>query len=106
MEHQMGPTKRTTSGEGSMSDNSGVPGALELFEAIQELVARDPDAARKAIELIREREKAAPEPLKGPPPNKKRAICLAGGGPAAGLHIGALKGLSESGLTFNNDGDV
>src|SRR5262244_718907 len=25
----------------------------------------------------------------------KRAICLAGGGPAAGLHIGVLKGLEE-----------
>jgi predicted acylesterase/phospholipase RssA len=102
----MSTTERTTSGEDSMSDNSGVPAARELFEAIQAWAARDPDAARKAIELIREREKGAPEPPKGPPPKKKRAICLAGGGPAAGLHIGALKGLQESGLTFDHDGDV
>src|SRR6266702_1072513 len=35
-----------------------------------------------------------------------RAICLAGGGPAAGLHIGVLKGLEENGIKFNNEGDV
>ena len=55
----MSPSKRTTSGEDSMSDNSGVPAARELFEAIQEWAARDPDGARKAIEFIREREKGA-----------------------------------------------
>jgi predicted acylesterase/phospholipase RssA len=31
----------------------------------------------------------------------KRAITLAGGGPAAGLHIGVLKRLKEEGLTFD-----
>lgn len=31
----------------------------------------------------------------------KRAICLAGGGPAAGLHIGVLKGLAKKGITFD-----
>jgi len=31
----------------------------------------------------------------------KRAITLAGGGPAAGLHIGALKRLEEEGITFD-----
>jgi len=30
----------------------------------------------------------------------RRAITLAGGGPAAGLHIGALEGLQEAGITF------
>jgi predicted acylesterase/phospholipase RssA len=38
--------------------------------------------------------------------NKKRAICLAGGGPAAGLHIGVLKALQEKELEFNKPGDV
>jgi predicted acylesterase/phospholipase RssA len=38
-------------------------------------------------------------------PNK-RAICLAGGGPAAGLHIGVLQGLRERGITFDNRDDV
>ncbi len=33
--------------------------------------------------------------------NKKRAIALAGGGPAAGLHIGALAALQEAGIEFD-----
>jgi len=37
---------------------------------------------------------------------KKRAICLAGGGPAAGLHIGVLKGLKKSGISFDSKDDV
>jgi len=36
----------------------------------------------------------------------KRAICLAGGGPAAGLHIGVLKGLRDAGITFDMKHDV
>jgi predicted acylesterase/phospholipase RssA len=36
----------------------------------------------------------------------KRAICLAGGGPAAGLHIGVLEGLKNCGITFDNKDDV
>jgi len=31
----------------------------------------------------------------------KRAISLAGGGPAAGLHIGALKKLAEANINFD-----
>jgi len=44
-----------------------------------------------------------PTPTGRPP---RRAICLAGGGPAAGLHIGALRALEQNGITFNNEGDV
>ena len=36
----------------------------------------------------------------------KRAICLAGGGPAAGLHIGVLEGLKERGIDFDNENSV
>ena len=36
----------------------------------------------------------------------KRAICLAGGGPAAGLHIGVLQGLKEHGIKFDNENSV
>ncbi len=40
-------------------------------------------------------------------PRRKRAICLAGGGPAAGLHIGILKGLKEAGIpVFENNTDI
>lgn len=38
-------------------------------------------------------------PYTGP----KRAICLGGGGPALGLHIGALEGLDNCGLDFRNE---
>src|SRR5262245_32728610 len=31
----------------------------------------------------------------------KRALCLAGGGPAAGLHIGALDAFAEAGFEFD-----
>jgi predicted acylesterase/phospholipase RssA len=37
---------------------------------------------------------------------RKRAICLAGGGPAAGLHIGVLQGLKENGVEFDNEDSV
>jgi predicted acylesterase/phospholipase RssA len=36
----------------------------------------------------------------------KRAICLAGGGPAAGLHIGALEGLKDCDIEFNQPNSV
>lgn len=36
-----------------------------------------------------------------PPRKKKRAIALAGGGPAAGFHIGALSALEQYGVTFD-----
>jgi predicted acylesterase/phospholipase RssA len=36
----------------------------------------------------------------------KRAICLAGGGPAAGLHIGVLEGLESKGIKFDRQSDV
>jgi predicted acylesterase/phospholipase RssA len=36
----------------------------------------------------------------------KRAICLAGGGPAAGLHIGVLEGLAAKGIKFTRESDV
>ena len=38
---------------------------------------------------------------KAPPRKKKRAIALAGGGPAAGLHIGVLDALERCGVTFD-----
>ena len=37
----------------------------------------------------------------GQPRPKKRALCLAGGGPAAGFHIGALAALEAFGLSFD-----
>jgi predicted acylesterase/phospholipase RssA len=39
-------------------------------------------------------------------PPLKRVICLAGGGPAAGLHIGVLEGLEAKGIKFNRQSDI
>ena len=36
----------------------------------------------------------------------KRAICLAGGGPAAGLHIGVLEGLAANRIKFTRESDI
>src|SRR5262245_31730348 len=36
----------------------------------------------------------------------KRAICLGGGGPAVGLHIGALESLKANGIDFGNERSV
>src|SRR5438309_4968276 len=45
----------------------------------------------------------APVAVSSPPKprQKKRAIALAGGGPAAGFHIGALGALEALGITFD-----
>jgi predicted acylesterase/phospholipase RssA len=43
---------------------------------------------------------------KGGEDRPKRAICLAGGGPAAGLHIGVLEGLQHNGLKFDGNRSV
>jgi predicted acylesterase/phospholipase RssA len=36
----------------------------------------------------------------------KRAICLGGGGPAAGLHIGVLEGLAANHIKFTRESDI
>ncbi|SFM82625.1 patatin-like phospholipase family protein [Variovorax sp. OV329] len=41
------------------------------------------------------------DPKKRKGRKKKRAIALAGGGPAAGLHIGALQALEDAGIEFD-----
>jgi hypothetical protein len=38
--------------------------------------------------------------------DRKRAICLGGGGPALGLHIGALEGLKDCRIDFRNERSV
>jgi predicted acylesterase/phospholipase RssA len=39
-------------------------------------------------------------------PQAKRAICLGGGGPAAGLHIGVLDALEKQGVKFDQEDSV
>jgi predicted acylesterase/phospholipase RssA len=97
----MSATKRTTSSGGEGSDNSSTALALELFKAIQELAERDRDAVREAINDIKARAQGVPTDAYGEK-LPKRAICLGGGGPAVGLHIGALEGLKDGGIDFGN----
>ena len=76
-------------------------------EAFEDLVRElgGPAAAMKALEaIVMSRSSAARQGRKGSGP--KRAICLAGGGPAAGLHIGVLQGLKEHGIDFDNENSV
>jgi predicted acylesterase/phospholipase RssA len=50
-----------------------------------------------------------PPEVKGPvtpAAGKKKAICLAGGGPAAGLHIGVLEGLKERKIVFDDANSI
>lgn len=42
-----------------------------------------------------------PTPARSPVRRKKRALALGGGGPAAGLHIGALDALEAAGVSFD-----
>jgi predicted acylesterase/phospholipase RssA len=100
----MNATTPKTGGAGT--ENPGVAAAKKFYEAVEKWAARDPDAVSKAAELITERAEGATVPTDKPPPAAKRAICLAGGGPAAGLHIGALKRLKERGISFDNKDDV
>jgi predicted acylesterase/phospholipase RssA len=109
----MDPTEGITSGTDSKSDSPSVAAANELFTAIQKWAASDPDGARRAAEFIKAFAEGAPKPAGSPRPKledakkaKRRAICLAGGGPAAGLHIGVLNGLKNSGVTFDKKQDV
>jgi predicted acylesterase/phospholipase RssA len=45
-------------------------------------------------------------PYKGKRRPFKRAICLGGGGPAAGLHIGVLEGLAANRIKFTRESDI
>jgi predicted acylesterase/phospholipase RssA len=67
--------------------------AQDLGEVLERFLARLPAAA----EEHKQREGRD---------ETKRAICLAGGGPAAGLHIGVLEGLRNHGIRFNNPDSV
>jgi predicted acylesterase/phospholipase RssA len=77
----------------------------EAIAAIRALAASAPGAMSAAIEAIKELGTSTASVTQNGS-TKKRAICLGGGGPAAGLHIGALRGLKDHGIEFNNDRSV
>jgi predicted acylesterase/phospholipase RssA len=77
----------------------------KLLKALQQLAADDPDALKKVFEAVTKPSESEPRPTEGVK-KPKRAICLGGGGPAAGLHIGALEGLEGCGIKFDSDRSV
>jgi predicted acylesterase/phospholipase RssA len=56
-------------------------------------------APRQEVEERQAKQQSQPRPL-------KRVICLGGGGPAAGLHIGVLEGLEAKGIKFDQERDI
>jgi predicted acylesterase/phospholipase RssA len=107
----------------SAPDHASVAVAVAAIEAIKKWAATDPDAqvaaiaaieemrekapgaASVAIEAIREIAERAPS-TRGYGHGPKRAICLGGGGPAVGLHLGALQGLKDCGVDFGNERSI
>jgi predicted acylesterase/phospholipase RssA len=77
----------------------------EAIAAIEALGASSPNAKTAAVEAITSLGQSTGK-ANGGGVRPKRAICLAGGGPAAGLHIGVLEGLKERGITFDDENSV
>jgi len=77
----------------------------DAMETIEVLAATSPEArsaANEAIKVLGMSTATATNNGRKP----KRAICLGGGGPAAGLHIGVLQGLKDNGVEFDNEDSV
>jgi len=104
-------TKRTRAAKrangGKTSSNERASAKIAAAFKVLEEAAKTPSgaaAAMKAIETFMEVDSSSARP--GGKRTPKRAICLAGGGPAAGLHIGVLQGLKENGIDFDNRDSV
>src|SRR6476660_3726289 len=91
--------------KGGTTDSDTVSSLVAAaIEALKAAAAKDPSAASAAIAALEDIAKTAPiEQVKSIP---KRAICLGGGGPAVGLHIGALEGLKKRNIDFGNRSSV
>src|SRR5262249_29559605 len=61
---------------------------------------------KEAAEALIKALEAFEEPDVADPATPSRAICLGGGGPAAGLHIGALDGLQKNNIKFSGKDSV
>jgi predicted acylesterase/phospholipase RssA len=81
-------------------------GSGDIEKILKNFPELTPEAVRAIWQMFRAMSaKAAEQPLEQHD-EEKRAICLAGGGPAAGLHIGVLEGLRKHGIRFNNPNSV
>ena len=99
------PAAKTANGRKTSTSERTSPKDVAAHEAFDDLVKKlgGPEAAMKAFEAVT-KNTATRQGRNGDGP--KRAICLAGGGPAAGLHIGVLQGLKENGIDFDNENSV
>ena len=77
-------------------DQARVAAAIDAFTT---WAAKNPGAATAAMEAVKGIAQDAPA---GSYSGPKRAICLGGGGPAVGLHVGALEGLKGKEIDFGN----
>jgi predicted acylesterase/phospholipase RssA len=98
-------SKSRPSQKGASESATAQTEADKAINAFNELAAKDPAAASKWLEALNDLLKSAPSAKRDE--NKlKRAICLGGGGPAAGLHIGVLEGLQDKQLEFNDERSI
>jgi predicted acylesterase/phospholipase RssA len=91
-------------------DRGRVGAAIQAIHALEEIGTSDPGSgARDALiekinEIVANVTGQTASPVSRP--QVKRAICLGGGGPAAGLHIGVLDALEKRGVKFDQADSV
>ena len=102
------PAAKSANGGKRRSSEGAAPSKIVAArKAFEDLVKTlgGREAAMRAMKDFMEVDGEAARP-RGNGSTAKRAICLAGGGPAAGLHIGVLQGLKERGVDFDNEDSV
>jgi predicted acylesterase/phospholipase RssA len=80
-------------------------GIADAMETIEVLAATSPEARTAANEAIRVLSTSAGTAT-GSRAKPHKAICLSGGGPAVGLHIGALEALENANIEFKRSDSV
>jgi predicted acylesterase/phospholipase RssA len=91
----MAKGSKATTGKSGADGTQGTPNP---FAPLAEWLAQNPNVNIE-VEIGGHKLRALRPPYTGP----KRAICLGGGGPALGLHIGALEGLEQCEIDFRNE---
>ena len=101
------PAAKANGGKRRSSEGAAPSKIVAARKAFEDLVKTlgGREAAMRAMKDFMEVDGEAARP-RGNGSTAKRAICLAGGGPAAGLHIGVLQGLKERGVDFDNEDSV
>lgn len=87
-------SSKPTTGTSGSDGTQGTPNPTA--SALADWLAQNPSVN---VKIGKHKLRAPRPPYDGP----KRVICLGGGGPALGLHIGALEGLEHCGIDFRNE---